>query len=151
MDCSIKYVVGTTSGCFYPRSNRGKLEDSCSVTSVASEFELLTGSFHDFGDNFKLQEQLSRGSVVVVHREPHPQMTGTLSYRPETGGRQREKSLDTRHRRLNDRYRVLPWPEYCTVGAIGIRSTLFDRAPAILRQRRQCAGHLRWSWFRPPY
>ncbi|GFT59217.1 transposable element Tcb1 transposase [Trichonephila clavipes] len=39
-----------------------------------------------------------RGSVVVVHEEPHPQMTGTLSYRPEeTGGRQREKSLDTRH------------------------------------------------------
>ncbi|GFY26002.1 hypothetical protein TNCV_1917521 [Trichonephila clavipes] len=35
-----------------------------------------------------------RGSVVVVHEEPHPQMTGTLSYRPEeTGGRQREKSL----------------------------------------------------------
>ncbi|GFU58933.1 hypothetical protein TNCV_4732131 [Trichonephila clavipes] len=32
-------------------------------------------------------------------------MTGTLSYRPEeTGGRQREKSLDTRHRRLDDRY-----------------------------------------------
>ncbi|GFX52566.1 transposable element Tc3 transposase [Trichonephila clavipes] len=57
-----------------------------------------------------LQEQLSGGSVVVVHEEPHPQMTGTLSYRPEeTGGRQREKSLDTRHRRLDDRYRVLPW------------------------------------------
>ncbi|GFX46151.1 hypothetical protein TNCV_4338841 [Trichonephila clavipes] len=34
-------------------------------------------------------------------------MTGTLSYRPEeTGGRQRKKSLDTRHRRLDDRYRV---------------------------------------------
>ncbi|GFY07137.1 transposable element Tc1 transposase [Trichonephila clavipes] len=43
-------------------------------------------------------------------------MTGTLSYRPEeTGGRQREKSLGTRHRRLDDRYRVLPWPEDCTV------------------------------------
>ncbi|GFV88147.1 transposable element Tcb2 transposase [Trichonephila clavipes] len=43
-------------------------------------------------------------------------MTGTLSYRPEeTGGTQREKSLDTRHRRLDDRYRVLPWPEDCTV------------------------------------
>ncbi|GFX48313.1 hypothetical protein TNCV_4613121 [Trichonephila clavipes] len=78
--------------------------------------ELLTASFHDFGDNFKLQEQLSGGSVVVVHEEPHPQMTGTLSYRPEeTGGRQREKSLDTRHRRLDDLYRVLPWPEGCTV------------------------------------
>ncbi|GFV30208.1 transposable element Tcb1 transposase [Trichonephila clavipes] len=34
--------------------------------------ELLTASFHDFGDNFKLQEQLSGGSVVVVHEEPHP-------------------------------------------------------------------------------
>ncbi|GFU98549.1 hypothetical protein TNCV_3653801 [Trichonephila clavipes] len=78
--------------------------------------ELLTASFHDFGDNFKLQEELSGGSVVVIHEEPHPQMTGTLSYRPEeTGGRQREKSLDTRHRRLDDRYRVLPWPEDCTV------------------------------------
>ncbi|GFT79554.1 hypothetical protein TNCV_1326141 [Trichonephila clavipes] len=98
---SIKHVVGTTSGCFYPRSNH---------------WELLTAPFHDFGDNFKLQEQLSGGSVVVVHEEPHPQMTGTLSYRPEeTGGRQREKSLDTRHRRLDDRYRVLPWPEDCTV------------------------------------
>ncbi|GFX87102.1 transposable element Tcb2 transposase [Trichonephila clavipes] len=44
-----------------------------------------------------IQEQLSGCSVVVVHEEPHPQMTGTLSYRPEeTGGRQREKSLDTR-------------------------------------------------------
>ncbi|GFV32900.1 transposable element Tcb2 transposase [Trichonephila clavipes] len=74
--------------------------------------ELLTASFHDFGDNFKLQKQLSGGSVVVAHEEPHPQMTSTLSYRPEeTGGRQREKSLDTRHRRLDDRYRVLPWPE----------------------------------------
>ncbi|GFV70911.1 transposable element Tcb2 transposase [Trichonephila clavipes] len=50
-------------------------------------------------------KQLSGGAVVVVHEEPHPQMTGTLSYRPEeTGGRQREKSLDTRHRRLDDRY-----------------------------------------------
>ncbi|GFW84699.1 hypothetical protein TNCV_2597441 [Trichonephila clavipes] len=74
----------------------GKLEEVRSVTSVAAEFELLTASFHDFGDNFKLLEQLSGVSVVVVHEEPHPQMTGTLSYRPEeTGGRQREKSLDT--------------------------------------------------------
>ncbi|GFX64354.1 transposable element Tcb2 transposase [Trichonephila clavipes] len=34
-------------------------------------------------------------------------MTGTLSYRPEeTGGRQREKSLDTRHRRPISRFTV---------------------------------------------
>ncbi|GFV88955.1 hypothetical protein TNCV_442201 [Trichonephila clavipes] len=64
----------------------------------------------------KLEEQLSGGSVVVIHEEPPPQMTGTLPYRPEeTGGRQREKSLDTRHGRLDHRYRVLPWPEDCTL------------------------------------
>ncbi|GFW06480.1 transposable element Tcb2 transposase [Trichonephila clavipes] len=34
-------------------------------------------------------EQLSGGSVEVVHEEPHPQMTGTLSYRPE------EKAADS--------------------------------------------------------
>ncbi|GFW07998.1 uncharacterized protein TNCV_2977671 [Trichonephila clavipes] len=39
----------------------GKLEEGSSLTSVAAEFELLTASFHDFGDNFKLQEQLSGG------------------------------------------------------------------------------------------
>ncbi|GFU86115.1 hypothetical protein TNCV_2641441 [Trichonephila clavipes] len=32
----------------------------------------------------------------------------------ETGGRQREKSLDTRHRRLDDRYRVFTVTEDCT-------------------------------------
>ncbi|GFV01792.1 transposable element Tc1 transposase [Trichonephila clavipes] len=36
----------------------GKLEEGRSVTSVFAGFELLTASFHDIGDNFKLQEQL---------------------------------------------------------------------------------------------
>ncbi|GFV24554.1 hypothetical protein TNCV_3486641 [Trichonephila clavipes] len=101
----------------------GKLEEGRSVTSVAAEFRNCSQtSFHDFGDNFKLQEQLSGGSVVVVHEEPHPQMTGTLSYRPEeTGGRQREKSLDTRHRRLDDRYCVLPWPDRLHGGGLFAR------------------------------
>ncbi|GFV67076.1 hypothetical protein TNCV_1078561 [Trichonephila clavipes] len=55
-------------------------------------------------------------------------MTGTLSYRPEeTGDRQREKSLDTRHRQLDDRYRVLPWPEDCTVvRRIGLQFLFMD-------------------------
>ncbi|GFU99742.1 hypothetical protein TNCV_2108431 [Trichonephila clavipes] len=32
-----------------------------------------------------------------------------------------EKSLDTRHRRLDDRYRVLPWPEDCKGGGLFAR------------------------------
>ncbi|GFU34542.1 transposable element Tcb2 transposase [Trichonephila clavipes] len=60
----------------------GKLEEGRSVTSVAAEFGIAHSIVsRDFGDNFKLQEQLSGGSVVVVHEEPHPQMTGTFSYR----------------------------------------------------------------------
>ncbi|GFV72574.1 hypothetical protein TNCV_4084741 [Trichonephila clavipes] len=95
----------------------GKLEEGRSVTSVWLQ------SSNCSQHRFMTLETISnynrtaiRGSVVVDHGEPHPQMTGTLSYRPEeTGDRQREKSLDTRHRRLDDRYHVLPWPEDCTV------------------------------------
>ncbi|GFU35347.1 transposable element Tcb1 transposase [Trichonephila clavipes] len=91
-----------------PRSNHWEVGGRPQCDKCGCRVQvLLTASFHDFGENFRLQEQLSGGSVVVVHEEPHPQMTGTLSYRPEeAGGRQREKSLDTRHRRLDDRYRV---------------------------------------------
>ncbi|GFU98919.1 transposable element Tc3 transposase [Trichonephila clavipes] len=96
----------------------GKLEEGRSVTSVAAEFGIAHSIVSRLWRQFQTTGTAIRGSVVVVHEEPHPQMTGTLSYRPEeTGGRQREKSLDTRHRRLDDRYRVLPWPEDCTVVA----------------------------------
>ncbi|GFU11931.1 transposable element Tc1 transposase [Trichonephila clavipes] len=103
----------TTSGCFYPRSNHwevgGRPQCNCRVRIAHNIVSRLWRQFQTTGT-------VIRGSVVVVHEEPHPQMTVTLSYRPEeTGGRQREKSLDTRHRRLDDRYRVLPWPEDCTV------------------------------------
>ncbi|GFW71557.1 hypothetical protein TNCV_2309921 [Trichonephila clavipes] len=93
--------------------NIGKLEKG---HSVAAEFGNAHSIVPRLWRQFLTTGTAIRGSVVVIHEEPHPQMTGTLSYSPEeTGGRQREKSLDTRHRRLDDRYRVLPWPEDCTV------------------------------------
>ncbi|GFV12559.1 uncharacterized protein TNCV_4425121 [Trichonephila clavipes] len=59
---------------------------TCADMQVDVMGECLSSIKHVVG------EQLSGGSVVVVHEEPHPQMTGTLSYRPEeTGGRQREE------------------------------------------------------------
>ncbi|GFT69300.1 transposable element Tc1 transposase [Trichonephila clavipes] len=138
----------TTSGCFYRGRIIGKLEEGRTVTSVAAEFELLTASFHDFGDNFKLQEQLSGGSVVVVHEEPHPQMTGTLSYRSEeTGGRQREKSLDTRHRRLDDRYRVFTVARRLHGGGLFARRPVrcVPLTPAHRRRRSLgCREHRNW-------
>ncbi|GFU58623.1 transposable element Tcb2 transposase [Trichonephila clavipes] len=78
----------------------GKLEEGRSVTSVAAEFGIAHSIVSRLWRQFQTTGTAIRGSVVVVHKEPHPQMTGTLSYRPEeTGVRQREKSLDTRHRR----------------------------------------------------
>ncbi|GFU73052.1 hypothetical protein TNCV_4777481 [Trichonephila clavipes] len=85
----------------------GKLEEGRSVTSVAAEFGIAHSIVSRFWRQFQTTGTANRGSVVVVHEEPLPQMTGILSYRPEeTSGRQREKSLDTRHRRLDDQYRV---------------------------------------------
>ncbi|GFU72981.1 hypothetical protein TNCV_4637151 [Trichonephila clavipes] len=116
----IKHVVGTTSGCFYPRSNHWEVEGrpqwnkcGCRVRNCSQHRFTTLETISNYRNSYP------GGSVVVVHEEPHPQMTGTLSYRPEeTGGRQREKSLDTRHRRLDDRYHVLPWPENCTVRSV---------------------------------
>ncbi|GFT35943.1 hypothetical protein TNCV_2154851 [Trichonephila clavipes] len=94
----------------------GKLEEGRSVTSVAAEFGIAHSIVSRLWRQFQTTGTAIRDSVVVGHEEPHPQMTDTFPYRPEeTGGRQREKSLDTRHGRLDDRYRVLPWPEDCTV------------------------------------
>ncbi|GFX76388.1 transposable element Tcb2 transposase [Trichonephila clavipes] len=74
-------------------------------------------------------------------------MTGTLSYRPEeTGGRQREKSLDTRHRRLDDRYRVLPWPKDCTV-VVCLHDALYGGTFNASHWRRRslwCREHQNW-------
>ncbi|GFU72945.1 transposable element Tcb2 transposase [Trichonephila clavipes] len=74
----------------------GKLEEGRSVTSVAAEFGIAHSIVSRLWRQFQTTGTAIRGSVVVVHEEPHPQMTGALSYRPEEiGGRQREKSLDT--------------------------------------------------------
>ncbi|GFW60106.1 transposable element Tcb2 transposase [Trichonephila clavipes] len=88
----------------------GKLEEGRSVTSVAAEF----GIAHSIVSRLWRQFQTTgtaMDSVVVVHEEPHPQMTDTLSYRPEeTGGRQRRRSLwcrEHRNWRYNEWGRVL--------------------------------------------
>ncbi|GFW95776.1 hypothetical protein TNCV_5023111 [Trichonephila clavipes] len=74
-------------------------------------------------------------------------MTGTLSYRPEeTGGRQREKSLDTRHRRLDDRYRVLPWRRLHGGGLFARRPVRCVPLTPAHRRRRSlwCREHRNW-------
>ncbi|GFT20557.1 transposable element Tcb2 transposase [Trichonephila clavipes] len=94
----------------------GKLEEGRSVTSVAAEFGIAHSIVSRLWRQFQTTGTAIRGFSSGRPRETTPADDRYMSYRPEeTGGRQREKSLDTRHRRLDDRYRVLPWPEDCTV------------------------------------
>ncbi|GFX77849.1 transposable element Tcb1 transposase [Trichonephila clavipes] len=106
----------------------GKLEEGSSVTSVAAEFGIAQSIISRLWRQFQTTGTAIRGFSSGRPRGTTPQMTGTLSYRPEeTGGRQREKSLDTRHRRLDDRYRALPWPEDYTV-EVCLHDALYDES-----------------------
>ncbi|GFW37482.1 transposable element Tcb1 transposase [Trichonephila clavipes] len=103
---SIKHVAGTTSGDFYPRSNHWEVGGRPQCDKCGCRVRIAHSIVSRLWKQFQTTGTAIRGSEVVVHEEPHPQMTGTLSYRPEeTGGRQREKSLDTRHRRQRERNR----------------------------------------------
>ncbi|GFV14471.1 hypothetical protein TNCV_165981 [Trichonephila clavipes] len=97
----------------YPRWNHCEVGEGRSVTSVVLQSsELLTASFHDWRQ-FQTTGTAIRGANSGRPRgtTPADDRYIVLQARKETGGRQREKSLDTRHRRLDNRYRVLPWPE----------------------------------------
>ncbi|GFY02267.1 transposable element Tcb1 transposase [Trichonephila clavipes] len=126
----------------------GKLEESRSVTSVAAEFGIAHSIVSRLWRQFQTTGTAIRGSVVVVHEEPHPQMTGRLSYRPEeTGGRQREKSLDTRYRRLDDRYHVFTLARRLHGGGLFARRPVRCVSLTSDHQRRRslwCREHRNW-------
>ncbi|GFU05105.1 transposable element Tc1 transposase [Trichonephila clavipes] len=98
------------------------------VTSVAAEFELLTASFHDFGRQFQTTGTAIRGFSSGRPRGTTPADDRYIVLQARRNRRrQREKSLDTRHRRLDDRYRVLPWPEDCTM-VVCLHDALYDES-----------------------
>ncbi|GFY10797.1 transposable element Tcb2 transposase [Trichonephila clavipes] len=106
----------------------GKLDEGRSVTSVAAEFGIAHSIVSRLWGQFQTTRTAIRGSVVVDHEERHPQMTGTLSYRPEeTGGRQRGEITRHTTQATGDRYRVLPWPEDCTV-VVCLHDALYDES-----------------------
>ncbi|GFU53446.1 transposable element Tcb1 transposase [Trichonephila clavipes] len=55
---------------------REKLEEARSVTSVAAQFGIAHSIVSRLWRQFQTTGTAIRGSVVVVHQEPHPQMTG---------------------------------------------------------------------------
>ncbi|GFW63628.1 hypothetical protein TNCV_4329161 [Trichonephila clavipes] len=94
----------------------GKLEEGRSLTSVAAEFGIAPSIVSRLWRQFQTTGTAIRGFSSGRPRGTTPADDRYIVLQArKTGGRQREKSLDTRHRRPDDRYRVLPWPEDCTV------------------------------------
>ncbi|GFW59745.1 transposable element Tcb1 transposase [Trichonephila clavipes] len=91
----------------------GKLEEGRSVTSVAAEFGIAHSIVSRLWRQFK-----TTGTAIRGFSSGRPRGTTPADDRYivlQAIRNRREKSLDTRRRRLDDRYRVLPWPEDCTV------------------------------------
>ncbi|GFT78160.1 transposable element Tcb2 transposase [Trichonephila clavipes] len=137
---SIKHVVGTTSGCFYPRSNHWeKLEEGRSVTSVAAEF----GIAHSIISRLWRQFQTT-GTAIRGFSSGHPGGTTPADdryivlqarrNRRQTAG---EIARHTRHRRLDNRYRVLPWPEDCKV-VVCLHDALYNESRFSLSSDSHC-------------
>ncbi|GFV66985.1 transposable element Tcb2 transposase [Trichonephila clavipes] len=92
-------------------------------------------------------DAFTRGRIIGREVGGRPQCDKCGCRARETGGKQREKSLDTRHRRLDDRYRVLPWPEDCTVVVRFARRPVrcVPLTPAHRRRRSLwCREHRNW-------
>ncbi|GFX60074.1 hypothetical protein TNCV_1458871 [Trichonephila clavipes] len=94
----------------------GKLEEGRSVTSVAAEFGIAHGIVSRLWRQFQTTGTAIRGFSSGRPRGTTPADDRYIVLQARRNRRrQREKSLEHRHRRLDDRYRVLPWPEDCTV------------------------------------
>ncbi|GFS83945.1 HTH_Tnp_Tc3_2 domain-containing protein [Trichonephila clavipes] len=91
----------------------GKLEEGRSVTSVAAEFGIAHSIVSRLWRQFQTTGTAIRGFSSGRPRGTTPADDWYIVLQARRN--RREKSLDTRHRQLDDRYRVLPWPEDCTV------------------------------------
>ncbi|GFU39574.1 transposable element Tcb1 transposase [Trichonephila clavipes] len=144
---SIKHVVGTTSGCFYPRSNHWEVGGRPQCDKCGCRVRIAHSIVSRLWRQFQTTGTAIRGSVVVVYEEPHPQMTGTLSYRPkETAADSGEIARHDTGDWTTD-IAFLPWPEDCTVVVCLHRRPVrcVPLTPAHRRRRSLwCREHRNW-------
>ncbi|GFX33823.1 transposable element Tcb1 transposase [Trichonephila clavipes] len=106
----------TTSGCFYPRSNHWEVGGRPQCDKCGCRVRIAHSIVSRLWRQFQTTGTAIRGFSSGRPRETTPADDRYIALQARRNRRQTAgKSLDTRHRRLDDRYRVLPWPEDRTV------------------------------------
>ncbi|GFU41320.1 transposable element Tcb1 transposase [Trichonephila clavipes] len=107
----------------------GKLEEGRSVTSVAAEFGIAHSIVSRLWRQFQSTETAIRGFSSGRPRGTTPTDDRYIVLQARRNRRQTagEIARHTRHRRLDDRYRVLPWPEDCPV-VVCLHDALYDES-----------------------
>ncbi|GFU73759.1 hypothetical protein TNCV_535641 [Trichonephila clavipes] len=115
------------SGCFYEVESLGSwrkaavgqvwLQSSELLHSIVSR---LWRQFQTTGTAIRFSSDRPRGTTPADYRYI------VLQARSETGGRQREEiARHTTQATGHNRYRVLPWPEECTVVVVCLHDALY--------------------------
>ncbi|GFU19642.1 transposable element Tcb2 transposase [Trichonephila clavipes] len=104
----------------------GKFEEGRSVTSVAAEFGIAHSIVSRLWRQFQTTGTAIRGISSGRPRGTTPADDRYIVLQARRNRRQTTGEI-ARHRRLDDRYRVLPWPEDCTV-VVCLHNALYDES-----------------------
>ncbi|GFW29985.1 transposable element Tc1 transposase [Trichonephila clavipes] len=104
----------------------GKLEEGRSVTSVAAEFGIAHSIVSRLWRQFQTTGTAIRGFSSGRPRGTTPADDRYIVLQARRNRRQTAREI-ARHRRLDDRYPVLPWPEDCTV-VVCLHDALYDES-----------------------
>ncbi|GFW72482.1 transposable element Tcb1 transposase [Trichonephila clavipes] len=104
----------------------GKLEEGRSVTSVAAEFGIAHSIVSRLWRQFQTTGTAILGFSSGRPRGITPADDRYIVLQARRNRRQTEGEI-ARHRRLDDKYRVLPWPEDCTV-VVCLHDALYDES-----------------------
>ncbi|GFT65105.1 transposable element Tcb2 transposase [Trichonephila clavipes] len=106
----------------------GKLEEGRSVTSMAAEFEIAHSIFSRLWRQFQTIGTAIWGFSSGRPRRTTPTDDRYIVLQARRNRRQTAGEIARqRHRRLDDQYRVLPWPEDCTV-VVCLHDALYDES-----------------------
>ncbi|GFY26743.1 transposable element Tc3 transposase [Trichonephila clavipes] len=106
----------------------GKLEEGRSVTSVAAEFGIAHSIVSRLWRQFQTTGTAIRGFSSGRPRGTPPADDRYIVLQARRNRRQTAGEIATHtHRRLDERYRVLPWPEDCTV-VVCLHDALYDES-----------------------